>query len=328
MHKNPAPRMPDWTSRPYVRWLGVDTADLFAYIGILGMGGILSWHCRVHPGLLPFWMPSDISRVEFLATAVPLWWFLRGFARTEFRERPPAWRRCCFLFGVAALYGVLQTRFDYMAQHMFFLNRVQHVVMHHLGPFLIALGSAGTTLRRGMPAPIRRLLDGRRVAAAMRIVQQPAVATVLFVGSVYFWLIPAVHFRAMINPRLYALMNWTMVLDGLLFWTVVLDRRPKPPARLSFGARAGMAFATTFPAIIIGYWLTSVNYDLYPYYVLCGRLYPSITALTDQHIGGIVVWVPPAMMGAVATMIVLRAFLQHDEERAALGEQTFGKADG
>jgi putative membrane protein len=100
---------------------------------------------------------------------------------------------------------------------MFFLNRIQHVVMHHLGPFLMALGSSGGMIKRGMPLRLRRIAESGYVAAAMRVLQQPMVAAFLFVGLFYFWLIPMVHFRAMIDARLYAVMNWSMVLDGILF---------------------------------------------------------------------------------------------------------------
>ncbi len=104
---------------------------------------------------------------------------------------------------------MLLTHFEYIAQHMFFLNRVQHLVMHHLGPFLVALAWPGKPLLRGMPAPLRRLLQSRAVGRLMRVVQYPLVAGLLFVGLIYFWLIPAVHFRAMIDPTLYDVMNWT-----------------------------------------------------------------------------------------------------------------------
>ena len=44
------------------------------------------------------------------------------------------------------------------------------------------------------------------------------MAAVLFVGLIYLWLVPTVHFRAMIDPDLYAVMNWSMVIvDGILF---------------------------------------------------------------------------------------------------------------
>jgi putative membrane protein len=292
---------------------GFDGPDRLAYTGIFGLGGLLSWLCRVHPALLPLWAPWDFSWMEFLAITVGLWWFLRGLAHTERSERVSIWRCVCFLSGLAAIYAVLQTRFDYVAQHMFFLNRVQHVVMHHIGPFLIAIAGVGAIVRRGMPRLARDLMGARPVSAAMRVLQQPVIAVVLFVGLFYLWLIPTVHFRAMIDPRLYALMNWSMVLDGLLFWPVVLDNRPRPPARLSFGVRGAIAYATAFPEFVIGFWLTSADRDLYPYYELCGRLFPSISAMADQRIGGIVSWVLPAMMSAAAALLVFCAFVRNDE---------------
>jgi putative membrane protein len=292
---------------------GAEAADLLAVLGIFGLGGLLSWLCRVHPGLLPVWAPWEFSWPEFLASAFALCWFLRGLAETEPVARPPLWRRVAFLIGLAAIYAVLQTRFEYWSQHMFFLNRIQHVVMHHLGPFLVALGAAGPTLRRGMPRAVGRLVESRFVASVLRVLQQPIIAACLFVGLFYFWLIPAVHFRAMIDARLYAVMNWSMVLDGLLFWCLVLDPRPRPPARLAFGARAVLAVAVMFPQILLGAVISFSAEDLYPYYDLCGRLFPSMSALGDQHLGGIISWIPPAMMSVAGLLLVLNAFRLHEE---------------
>jgi putative membrane protein len=210
---------------------------------------------------------------------------------------------------------------------MFFLNRIQHVAMHHIGPFLIALGAAGGAVRYGMPAWLRRWVEARWISAVMRIVQQPLFAAFLFVGLFYFWLIPQVHFRAMLDHRLYAVMNWSMVADGVLFWWLVLDPRPKPPARVSFGARAALSFGVMFPQIALGATIAFSHTDLYPYYDLCGRLLPSIDALVDQHIGGIVIWIPPAMMSVIGMIVVICALRRHEdatiettEEGAALAE--------
>ena len=49
------------------------------------------------------------------------------------------------------LYVSLHTQLDYYAEHQFFIHRLQHLVLHHLGPFLIVLSSPGTTLLAGMP---------------------------------------------------------------------------------------------------------------------------------------------------------------------------------
>ena len=215
-----------------------------AYGAIFALGAILFWLSESRPSQLPVWLPWDFSWLEYLATALTLFWYLRGLALTR-QERPSAWRSTAFLLGLAAIYAVLQTHFDYVAQHMFFLNRAQHVVMHHIGPFLIALGWPGGMIKRGMPAWARQIAENRSIAVAIRVLQQPLLAAFLFVGLFYFWLIPSIHFRAMIDVRIYALMNWSMVLDGLLFWYLVLDPRPKPPARVSYGARAALAVGVT-----------------------------------------------------------------------------------
>jgi putative membrane protein len=283
---------------------------------LLMPGPVLFWLSTDHPALLPVWAPWDFSWVEYLATALTLGWFWRGYALSAVDRRPPAWRIAAFLVGVTVIYGVLQTHFDYMAQHMFFLNRTQHVVMHHLGPFLIALAWPGATIKRGMPAWARSMVEYRALAAALRVVQQPLIAAVLFEGLFAFWLIPAVQFHAMLDERLYALMNWSMVIDGILFWCLVLDPRQAPPARSGFGVRAALAIVVMFPQIAIGATIAFAARDLYPFYDLCGRLYPNISALADQRAGGIISWIPPAMMSVVALLLVLNA-LRCAEERAS-----------
>ena len=292
-----------------------------AYAAILGLGAVLFWLSQDHPSRMPVWAPWDFSPPEYLATALTLFWFCRGLRRSPPQARPGVWRRAAFLLGVVLIYAVLQTRFDYWAQHMFFLNSIQHVVMHHIGPFLIALGAAGGTLNRGMPGWLCRAIAKPAVGAVVRTLQQPVLAVLLFSGVFYsFWLIPAVHFRAMIDPWLYAVMNWGMVLNGILFWCLVLDPRPKPPARVTYGTRMALAFAVMFPQIALGAAITFAQGDLYPYYALCGRLIPTIGVQLDQHIGGIVIW-DQATMSALAVVLVLNAMRLHEEATTASADQ-------
>lgn len=297
-----------------------------AYLVIAIAGAGLFWLTRAYPSRLPVWAPFDFSWTEYLAATLSLLWFVQGLARSAPQSRPPVWRRVFFVLGVASIYVVLQTRVDYYAQHMFFLNRIQHVVMHHLGPFLIGLGFAGATVKAGMPAPLRRVLESRTLRRVLAVVQHPILAPLLFVGLFYLWLIPPVHFRAMLDPRLYKVMNWSMVGDGVLFWSLVLDPRPRPPARLSFTARAVLAVVVAFPQIVLGAVISFANRDIYPYYAFCGRLFPSISAVTDQKIGGVIIWIPPAMMSVIALLLVLN-FVRLQEDRRRPTDEEAGMAD-
>jgi putative membrane protein len=286
---------------------GADFAgpDLIGLAAALALTLVVGWLCAVHPAMLPAWAPWEFSWTQFLATVLSLWWYFRGVALMPVAERPALWRRGLFVLGVGLLYAVLLTHFEYMAQHMFFLNRLQHMVMHHIGPFLIALAWPGAALLRGMPAPLRRWLGWRPLGVVMHWIQQPALAGILFAGLILLWLVPAIHFRAMIDPQLYAIMNWSMVLDGLLFWCLVLDPRPYPEARSSFAVRLLVTILVMFPQILAGSMITFSTHSLYSYYDLCGRLFPSIGALVDQHYGGLLVWIPSSMMSSVAFMLIM-----------------------
>ncbi len=282
---------------------------------ILGVGALFWWLSEFHVTRVPFIGPWDFSWLWYLAATLAVFWYLRGLLRTERRERPATWRSVAYLGGLGAIYFVLQTHFDYLAQHMFFLNRAQHIIMHHLGPFLIALSWPGAVLAEGMPPLLVRASRSAPVRGVLRVLQQPLLAAVLFVGLIILWLLPTVHFRAMIDPRLYAVMNWSMVLDGILFWCLVLDPRPSPPAMCSFPVRIVMVVLIMFPQIATGALIAFASRDIYSFYAWCGRIYPSIGALDDQQYGGLIIWIPAAMMSVVALLVVIN-MLRLAEERA------------
>lgn len=288
-------------------------AGITVYALITASSVLVWWLSNWHAAALPFFAPWDFSFVEFLSAWVIAWWYLRGLALTPTTERPSLPRRITFFAGLVGVYIVLETRYEYLAEHQFFFNRIQHVTMHHLGPFLMALAWPGETLGRGAPPWVLRLGRHPTAKIALAVFQQPIVAGLLFVGLIFFWLIPPIHFRAMIDPRLFTLMNWSMLLDGVLFWFLVLDPRPSPPARASFGVRAALAGLVMFPQIAGGAVIALANTDIYPYYDLCGRIFPDLGPLYDQTIGGVIIWIPPAMMSVVAVVLVLNLLRKSEE---------------
>src|SRR6202000_3338987 len=104
----------------------------------------------------------------------------------------------------------------------------------------------------GLPDFLKPVVQSRPVQAALNVLQHPVMAPFLFVGLLYFWLIPAIHTRVMLDANLYELMNWTMAINGVMFWSLVLDARPKPPARLSHLMRAAMILIMELPQMVLG----------------------------------------------------------------------------
>ncbi len=254
------------------------------------------------------WEPSPTVMISTLLAAVL-------FVRGKRHARVSLARQISFWFGLGALYVVLHTRLDYYFEHEFFMHRAQHLVLHHLGPFFIALAYPGAALRAGIPFRwrqrfVRPALAARPVRVALDIVMHPVVAVGLFVGLIYFWLFSPIHFIAMLDWRLYRVMNWSMVIDGLLFWWLVLDSRPAPPARLSPGKRVLVVIAAIPPQIVLGAFIFFTPHELYPVYSICGRAFTWLSPMRDQQIGGLLLWIPGSMMSVVGALVALRHWMR------------------
>ena len=262
-----------------------------------------------------FFLPYEFSPAVLALCLGGLVVYLRGLYRAP--VRPGFGRIIAFITGTLLIYVVMQTRFDYWSQHMFFIHRLQHLVLHHLGPFLIALSGPASVLAAGTPGPLRRPLAAvwRRpsVQHCYRIIQQPVIAGLLFVGLIYFWLLPDIHFYAMLNRHLYALMNWSMAVDGLLFWWMIMHGWPGVEhSHRPYAWRIVVLFLITVPQIIIGAYIALCGKSLYSIYAVCGRIWP-ISPLVDQQYGGLITWIPAAMMSLFGMLAVLYRWLHSND---------------
>lgn len=212
--------------------------------------------------LIP-WEPSITVGMATVA-AIAFWLHKQG------REK------LFFGLGTAVIYFALQTHFDYFAEHSFLMHRVQQALLHHIGPFLLVLGGA------------RLRIFG------------PWVNAFLFCGLTLFWLIPHVHAIAMLDWRIYRMMNWGMVVDGLLFWTMAFD------AKSALAGRAAMLLVTIPFQVALGALLFFTPRELYPIYEICGRVFDNLSPLMDQQLGALVIWLCGPMMSTLALLIVLK----------------------
>jgi len=270
--------------------------------------------------ILAFFVPWEFSLSVQLSVWAALLVYFNGLRNSAPGEMPGWGPVLGFVTGVALIYLVTQTRFDYWSQYMFFVHRGQHLVLHHLAPMLIALAMPAPVLERGLPAELKAWFARRAWLRAgwvgiYRSLQQPFIACLLFVGLIFFWLTPGIHFDAMLSSKLYWVMNWSMALDGLLFWWLMFERGGAGiTPRLVYGTRVLLLAAVMVPQIILGASITFAEAVWFDVYAVCGRAWP-VDPLTDQHLGGLLTWIPPAMMSVVGALIVLRLWLYSDAER-------------
>lgn len=262
------------------------------------------------------WEPSFVFVTIFLLTAVL---FVRGTRRV----RPSIGRQVAFWSGMTLFYVSLHTRVDYYAEHQFAVHRLQHLVLHHLAPLLAMAAYPGSVIRAGLPIHARtklRRLHRHQVSLAVEsVLLRPSIITVAFLASIVFWLLPSVQFVAMLDWRLYFAMNWSVAVTGLMYWWMVLDHRQIPPARLSPGMRVMSPIITMTPQILLGAMIAFSPRDLYPIFTICGRAFTDVSAEFDQSLGGLIMWIPAAVLEAIGALLALRHMMHLSERPRAAG---------
>ena len=112
--------------------------------------------------VLAWLQPWEFSPALVLACAASAWLFLRG----RRVHHVGAVRQSLFWIGWVMLYLSMHTQLDYYAERMFFIHRLQHLVLHHLGPLLVMGAYPGQVMRAGLPLAWRvRLAAARRAGA-------------------------------------------------------------------------------------------------------------------------------------------------------------------
>lgn len=265
-----------------------------------------------------FLLPWEFSPAVLVLCAGATALYAFGLRRTPPAGRPGILRRIGYFGGWALVYFVMQTHWDYLSQHMFFIHRLQHLVLHHLGPFLIVLAQPLPVLARGLPAGIlegtvRPFWRNPVTRFAYRLLQHWLVAPLLFVGLIYFWLTPSIHFVAMLSAPIYRIMNWSMLLDGLLFWALMLDPRSREAgALIGYGPRIFLVLAAALPQIYLGADIGLASHEIYHVYTVCGRAW-SMSPLEDQSLGGLITWIPAGMMHFLGALVLIAWWMRADQ---------------
>ncbi|WP_161134889.1 cytochrome c oxidase assembly protein [Schauerella aestuarii] len=259
--------------------------------------------------LIAWLVPWEFSPTVVLAFIAAAVLFVRG----QRRHRVTVARQVFFWTGMVLLYLSLHTRVDYYAERMFFIHRLQHLVLHHLGPLLLMAGFPGSVMRAGLPlawrAALRRFLHTAVGRGVEGVLTHKILIPTVFVLMVLIWLVPTVQFYSMLDVRLYRLMNWSVVVTGILYWNLILDRRPAPPAAMTPGGRVISPILTMAPQMVAGAIIAFTERDLYPLFELCGRAI-AMSAETDQTIGGLTMWIPAALVEVIGLLVALGTLMR------------------
>lgn len=190
--------------------------------------------------------------------------------------------------------GALETAF---ASHM-----VQHLALGLVAPLLVAVGRVPELLPWVLAEPLRRALR-RRMAWLVRPPRSVLWPTLAMVAVWYSWHVPALYGAATESAAVHAAEHLSFLAAGLWYWTAVA------PHRRRTGAVVLAPFGVTIALGLLGSVLALSGTPFYADHV---RAATTSAQLTDQHLGGLLMWTPGGLVHLGVAVFQLVRWLELD----------------
>jgi putative membrane protein len=222
------------------------------------------------------------------ATVAGILYALRAHHLAGTPRAVPAWRRWCFLGGLGLIVVTL-TSLGSLADELFWVHMVEHLVIGDLGTLLMVLGLTGPVL-----APVLRI----RFFDRLRVLAHPLVAFPLWAVNLYLWHIPFFQDAAVNHGVVHALAHFGFVAFGFNMWLALLGPLPKPGW---FGnlARLFYIIAVRLTGAVLGNVFVFGGHVFFKVYAAGERAH-GISPGADQNAAGAVMMVE----GSILTLLL------------------------
>ena len=237
------------------------------------------------------------------------------------RSRAARTRAMLFYAGLLTILIALGTPIDSLAQKLFWVHMIQHVLLLTVAPPLIVMGAPWMSIWRPLPLNFRRTLArtvvrSPRLAplrAACRWLFSPLGAWLAFSVNLVGWHVPAVYDLALQSAAVHALEHLLYMTTGILLWAQVIDSPPLR-AHVAFAQRAYYMLAAMVVGWVLSLVLVFATAPLYPVYAHLANRPGGISALTDQQLAAGVMLVPGSLTMTVFIFVVLYQWLGSGDE--------------
>jgi putative membrane protein len=255
-----------------------------------------------------------------IAVAVPLliagglYW--RGLRRAWRRAGPGRGVRrseaLAFGAGLAVLAVMLVLPLHAWGRLHFAPHMLEHGLLTMVAAPLLAAGRPGVPYLLGLPwswrGRVGHLLANEGVRQFWRRLVHPGVGWVLHGGTLWLWHAPPLFEAALESEAVHYLQHLTLLVTALLFWTSLLPRRADTRSRI---VAVFSLFTTSIHATLLGALLAlspTIWYARYAGVDVSGGL----SALEDQQLAGLIMWVPFGVVYLAAALALLAAVLRED----------------
>jgi putative membrane protein len=240
------------------------------------------------------WSFEPEVALPLLAAALLYAWGLLRLWRSAGIGHGVTVRQCAaFAIGWLALALALVSPLDALGTQLFSAHMVQHELMMVLAAPLLVCGRPLALWAWALPRQTRRsvgrALHGARWRAVWRRLTHPASAWTLHAVALWAWHLPWLFDAALRDNGWHTAQHASFLGSALLFWWALM----KPGVRASQGAALVYLFTTMLHTGALGALLTLSTQVWYLPYGSTTSAW-GLSALEDQQLGGLVMWMPAA----------------------------------
>jgi putative membrane protein len=201
-----------------------------------------------------------------------------------------------FFAGLAVLLGSLTGPLhDLSDYYLFSAHMVQHLLLVFAMPPLLLYGTPGWMLSPLLRHPFV-LRVGRRLT-------RPAGAFASFNLVLVAWHLPPLYNLAMDHHGVHIVQHLMIMVVSVILWWPVVSPSPELP-RAPYPVQMLYLFVAGLPMVVVSIFITMAESVLYPYYATAPRVWAALTPHTDQHLGGLIMWIPGGLVFLIAISVV------------------------
>ena len=225
------------------------------------------------------------------------------------RGRPvPASKQAWFYLGVAILLAALASPLPALGEErLFYAHMVQHLLIGDLAALALVLGLNGAILRPVLALPL---------VSRLRALAHPVLALALWSANLFLWHLPGLYQAALAVGPVHALQHVLFLTTGALMWAAVVEPLPGP-VWFGTGPKAIYVLVVRTAGAVLASVFIWAGRPFYPWYAT-GEARSGIAPVTDQTIGGLIMFVEGSVVTLVAFGWLFLRWLREAELRQTL----------
>ena len=271
----------------------------------------------MHPAVLPgeLWSAWTLEAGVVLPIVAALLLYARGlhnvWSRAGEGRGVRHWQAWCFAGGMLTLALSLTSPLHALGGALFSAHMTQHVLLMGVAAPLIVLGAPLTAFTWALPHRGRRavahVLGTGPLGTVWKFLITPVVAWLLHAAAIWIWHAPPLYAATVTSELAHTAQHVSFIGTALLFWWALRDR-PR------HGIAVLYLFTTAVHSSLLGALLAFSPDVFYAPYELTAPVW-GFTALEDQQLGGLIMWVPAGLVYFGAALALLSSWMRESERR-------------